>query len=183
MDNSYNFRYLLANDNCIIVSNDSMLFINVYLPSTRSEADVDKLQLIIEDIVTVVNSSNWSAIILGGDLNCNILSNSTTSVFINSQLRQCGLKPTYDFINEINNKTFTFNVAKRNAFSLIDFFFIKGFSANELLSYEIIDSITNSSDHCPIRLSIDSPIFMSLLEHPAQDSERSTNVNFQNIFW
>lgn len=119
-----NISCLFSSDNFIAVSVDNLLLVNVYLPSSRSCDDKEKLLFILGSIVTTIENANFCSVLLGGDLNCNVLIKSELSALIDEYFRSVGLKPSYDFLQESNDKKFTFSVPKRNAFSLIDFFSI-----------------------------------------------------------
>ena len=99
-------------------------------------------------------------------------SNLLLDRFVNLQLY-----PTYNFIPESNNITFTFRAEKRNVNSLIDFFLISSSLVSSLISFSICNPPTNSSDHCPILLNLCSDalnIFRSPT-HPDPDGFRHSS--------
>jgi len=72
----FHISCVFNNDNCIIISADDILLINVYLPSTRSSAEKENLHLVLDSIVSPIEMSKCTSEILGGDLNRNVLKKS-----------------------------------------------------------------------------------------------------------
>lgn len=113
-------------ENFIIVAADNLTLINVYFPSSKSTNEREFLSLLLDDLLFQLEALHSTAMILGGDLNCNILNKNFASDLINTKLNSIELYSSYQFVKEINNKQFSFSVPKRKAFTLIDFFLLEG---------------------------------------------------------
>src|SRR5688572_23293625 len=90
-----------------------------------------------------IEDSVYTVLLLGENLNCNVLLKWNISCLINCKFKSVGLIPSYYIITEFNNKSFTFSVPKRNAFSLVDFFYVDGFANNYILAYVLAYDILN----------------------------------------
>jgi len=77
-------------------------------------------------------------------------------------------------MNEVNGRNLTLTVAKRNAFCLRNFFYIRGIVNNDLLAYEMIYDVENVSDHCAIKLFCCS----DLLGVTASNTENHTVIDY-----
>ena len=148
---------LVADKNFIILKADQLLLVNVYFPSVQSSFDYDNLVVLLDNIIDICAGVVHKDIIIAGDHNCNVLSNSKVSLLINSKFNSINTVHSYNFLNEKFGKLFTFCVPNRNSYSLIDFFFLSKDLGKKAKSYEIVDHVANFSDHLPIKISFDFP--------------------------
>ena len=109
-------------------------------------------------------------ILICGDCNCNVLSDTRVSQLINNKFAALKATHSYNFLNELNNKRFTFSVSSRDAHSLIDFFFLSRNLGSKAICFEIIDHVTNLSDHLPIKLVIPESAFIGCFNSKTDDT-------------
>ena len=75
---------IASTDHYIIVKADKLLLVNVYLPSGKTVNCFETVGVILSEIVNICASIAYDAILIGGDLNCNVLKSSPLSDLINS---------------------------------------------------------------------------------------------------
>src|SRR6266516_1786593 len=144
---------IAADNNFIILRLDDFLFVNIYLPSSSGISNHANLLLILSNLIDCCSKLSHKDILIGGDCNCNVLTNSNSALFILNLLRSLDVDHSYKFLAESNNRKFSFCVPKRNAFSLIDFFFLSNNLGQVSSLFEILVGSLNFSDHLPIKIT------------------------------
>ena len=165
-------------DRYVIIQFDNLILINVYLPCCKNFEDREVLCSVFSCISNDISDLSYSYAILGGDINCNITKRSEISDIINAYIINMGLVLSTNLNPAFNDIEYTFSVPARNAFSVIDHFFISSnFKACDLLSLETIDHVDNFSDHLPLKLKLqfDSKQLYSNLTMP------STGKNVEDV--
>ena len=101
------------------------------------------------------------------DLNQNILTDHPHAIQINNLFGSLNALHSFNFIKESHDCNFSFSVPNRNAFSLIDFFLLSNNLGSLAISFDIVDDITNLSDHRPIKITFPLLEFLSLFPSPS----------------
>ena len=136
-----------------------LLLINVYLPSVRSAEDQDALYLILCEIDSFIANIDCNYVVIAGDFNCNVTQCNATSKLINDWMADHNLTLANKLLSTPSTITHTFSGKSRDAYSLIDHFYVSNSPANLAHSIKDIDANENFSDHIPIVLNIDSVIY------------------------
>lgn len=146
---------LLIKDRVVILLIDHLVFVNVYMPCDDGTIESKDLAIeILSDITDVLSSSQYQGIIFGGDLNCDLSTDSHISPAVNDFLSDFNLK--YFDMKRHNRDAFTFSNASRNAFSLIDYLCVSEELYNCMHSYHTVTCV-NLSDHEPVLLCLRFP--------------------------
>ena len=129
---------LVADANFIILKADKLLLINVYFPNVQSDNDYDALSVILDNIIGFCACSDHDDILVGGDINCNVLNQTRTSRLINSKFASIDICHSYNFRHEKYNKSITFSASGRDAHSLINFSFCLLTSVKTLIRLKLL---------------------------------------------
>src|SRR5207245_1759860 len=94
---SNNIKFIENRDRFVCLVFDSIILINVYLPSANSRAEIDVLIDVLSEIkevlgyaVKALNSRDVN-VVIGGDFNININSNSKAATLINNFMIEMSL--------------------------------------------------------------------------------------------
>lgn len=134
------------------LSNNSYVFINVYLPVDSRNNDIGELIKVIQDIKYIIDESNDSKIILLGDMNCdfsrdNNFVNFIKQFFLDNDLLSVWTKFTCDFTY---SQTRMINGSERTYFSVIDHFSVSKDLLENCIDASPILTQDNLSNHTPI---------------------------------
>ena len=83
--------------NFIIMRFDALLIVNVYLPGSNSVVARDKLRVLLMTLVDCCSQISFKEIVIGGDCNCNILSEDFSAVLINDMFKSINAFHSYNF--------------------------------------------------------------------------------------
>jgi len=86
------------------------------LPHCRSTAEHEMLLRILNDIVSDIKDINYSYIVWGGDMNCNVLQSSAVSNLTNENMCKLDLILCNSLFNTAATIDYTFVAASRSAF-------------------------------------------------------------------
>ena len=75
----------------VINSIGRILFINVYLPGTSTCDNTEQSIDILDDIFDICNNITYDYMFFGGDINCDLTSNSNRAVQLSDKITQFGL--------------------------------------------------------------------------------------------
>jgi Reverse transcriptase (RNA-dependent DNA polymerase)/Endonuclease/Exonuclease/phosphatase family len=138
---------LYSCDRCIVVKIGKNIFVNLYLPCAGT---LDR-NLLIEDllnnVLNVVSEHADCAILLGGDLNCDLDGLSEAAIAINAfvhdnNLTRCDLL--------LNCRVDTYVNVALDRHSHLDYFIVS--DEHSVSSMEVINEGFNMSDHLPVRI-------------------------------
>jgi hypothetical protein len=166
------------------------MFINVYLPcETGSADDWNTLHEIIANISNVIENSDATFIIVGGDLNVNCSRDTPHARVLNDFFKTYKLMPVNNMAPsaEIKIIEYTFCNEKLNQFSLIDYFCVSSSLQSSVVRYSTIDSASNHSDHLPLELTLRLPDVCELYKclknlnfsYKRNDLTSNNNANFR----
>ena len=164
-------------DKYTIVALDKLLLINVYLPCSRNAQDRDELCSIFSRIYGDIEHLNSYYIVLGGDINCNVNQPSETAKLINDFVSKLGLSVCNNFLNTPCLIEYTFAAESRQAYSIIDHFFVSDRSPNHVSSLDVIHDVDNHSDHLPLLMKLERSITDACRSN---NSPAVNNISSQN---
>jgi len=130
-----------------IMSINMSLIINVYFPCTSPGSDV-VLQAILLDISDIISLYPDYDIILGGDINNELIDNTKSSIIIRNFISEFKLNLCQDIIKPNCSYTY-FNEALQH-FSFVDYFIISNSLRDKLLQFKVVVDKVNLSDHLPV---------------------------------
>jgi len=121
-------------------------------------------------------------IICGGDMNYNMHLDDVKATHIKNTMSQIGLYLCNSYLNTPSNFDYTFAVINRNAYSLIDHFFVSGIQPNYARSL----SANNFSDHLPVVLQLDNAVIKNcqcgiVMARELNDTVIDSKTNFDWI--
>ena len=171
---------LASADRYMIVAMDNLMLINVYLPCCQSLSDREELYSTLGRIeCEIVDCNSCMYTICGGDMNAQLLESSESSRIINSFMKKLNLVPCNNFLEKPCSFDYTFAVESRNAYSIIDYFYVTNVSSNFVISLDVIHDVNNLSDHLPLKLEISNKIIQlcSSRTNSAKKSSDFSNYN------
>ena len=131
------------------------MIINVYLPCCGTARDCDNLCAILDEVKNEIESVDYCYIVLGGDTNHNMQSKDPLGNRILQSYANLGLTLCNNYLSNPNCIDHTFRVESRNAYSVIDHFFVSSTQPNYVNSLVTLDTAFNFSDHLPLVLNLD----------------------------
>ena len=143
----------------------SLIIVNVYMPYFNANDITNQTTLYSEVLAfvgTVMNDNPHSKFIVLGDMNCNLYLDNPFSNLLNSLIRDhrlvCtyDLNPVFDFSNE-----YTRCNHKQGSYTLLDYILISEELISFVNSIEILNNALNTSDHLPVKLSLEIDIVSS----------------------
>ena len=158
-----------STDRYIVVALDNLLLVNVYMPCCRNALDHELIHNILYQIGSVMNEIDHSYVIIGGDINCNVFDQSVLSKLINDDIHNLGLSVCNQFLDKPCNIEYTFAAESRQAYSIIDHFFVSNIASNFVRSLDVIHDVDNHSDHLPLVLELDCFVLNSVVNCDAMN--------------
>jgi hypothetical protein len=172
--------------------NMEILVINVYLPCDDGYRGPNYQVLVdtLNDIATIIMDSQFSSLIIGGDLNCDF-SRSTPHVrAVSDFLIHNDIKPGIDHV--LTEVDYTFESKSSHSRSCIDHFTFSSDLFYALTKLETCDGVDNFSDHRALTCELDINInYASRPEHSnpsrpnwhkaSQDDLRMYSVHLERL--
>jgi hypothetical protein len=172
-----NAEVILLHEKFIIIKINELILCKAYLPCRNSSNRVLQYNDIVELIIEELMEFKSCTIIFGGDLNCDLSSNSHSSRAICKLSEALSLERTDQIMAVHDNVTFC-NLQGTSS-SLIDYFLVSTSIVNNVISLKTLDNGTNLSDHLPLCIAISDLIQDSLLM-PLPDSNRKQTPSNKN---
>jgi hypothetical protein len=141
-------RIIQIDERFIILSVGDILLCNVYLPCKSTMFSTEVFIDTVEVIADTVRNTNSKVIIIGGDFNVNLNSNSSMAEVIFDMCADLKLLRT-DQLMAANDKV-TYRNSNETASSLIDYFLVSGNIIDDVLAVRTVDNGANFSDHIPL---------------------------------
>ena len=150
--------FVKCSERYVVIKLDSLLLINVYLPTIVNDADLCTMQSIFAEIDDIVGLFSNYKIVFAGDFNTNICINITKNEMLRDYIAKYDLIPCNNIIN--SNLNFTYFHETLQCSSYIDFICISKCIDTDLVEFKVLDLAYNLSDHHPVlaRISIESSI-------------------------
>ena len=162
----------------------STIFLNVYLPNIKVEADKEiltELLVCIEDVLVRFSSCK---LILGGDLNLNLINGNNSEWSTNlfkEFMQRYDLLLCDNFLSNPDSLQFTFSNETTGRFSLIDYFVVSRSLFDSVQDCVIYDNPINMSDHNPVMLSISDCFDLSTNVNNLDEIKMSDIPKSQNV--
>src|ERR1043165_1643321 len=140
---------IITYDRVVSITLCDMMFINVYLPCESGSADDwNNLHEIIANICDVIENSDATFIIVGGDMNVNCSRDTPHARVLNDFCKTYNLMPANNMApsEEIKVIEYTFCNEKLKQFSLIDYFCVSSSLQSSVLKYSTIRSEEHTSE-------------------------------------
>lgn len=141
----------------VIVALDKTLLVNVYLPSVKTENDKLIFLDVLASIECVLSKFSGYNIVLGGDLNLNLVNNADWAAKTFSQFMcSFNLLLCDSFLYDDNSIKYSFSADCHGklSYSLIDYFVVSRCLFDSVQNCTIVDSAINMSDHNPVLLHV-----------------------------
>jgi exonuclease III len=167
---------------CVVLS--STIFINVYLPSIKSDSDKEIFIDPLSCIEVLLSNYKDCKIVWGGDLNLSLvgINNIDWAAKMFKQFMQVyDLMLCDNFVCDENSLQYTFFNHAACRYSLIDYFIVSRQLFDSVQDCVIIDSPINMSDHNPVILKISDCIESIVPSAPNKSSGKCTSTRSKNI--
>ena len=153
---------------CIIKLFDCIIIVNLYLPCVGTVDRIMILDEVINEVANVFELNANCTFLVGGDLNCDLDSDSDAAKMINSFSTNFGLKRCDD-ITGYRHVTYV-NTALNHS-SCVDYILTS--DPDSVHNFDVIDEGSNLSDHLPLVMRLQCNITEKVKRHsiPAQNNE------------
>ena len=137
----------------------NIILINCYMPYFNNNDITSQLNLYVDALAfvdSVIKDNPDSKFIIMGDMNCNIYSgNNQFASVLNDFITDRKLTCTYDLKQDFDySSSFTRSNLKLNSYSLLDYVFVSESLVPYVTSVNILDSVSNLSDHLPVAVDL-----------------------------
>ena len=165
-------KYSRCSERFALIVIQDFLFVSVYFPTAKSDAELCIVQSMLADIEEAFSSFPSLQIVCGGDFNVNLEKVSGYSNVFVKFMRDYGLISTHEVIP--SNMNYTYCHESLQHFSYIDYFLIANALKDRLLDFKILDLAYNFSDHnplfveiaCKLTLGASRPVILQREESP-----------------
>jgi len=176
-------KCLMCSERFVIISFESTIFVNVYLP-TYSKENSTIITEILSDITGVICLYPNYKIVCGGDFNTVFPTDSSASKLIRSFMSNCKLTLCTDIIAP--NCNYTFVKETQQHYSFIDYFMISTDIVDTLIQFKVRDDLINLSDHIPIHIAVCINVPESVLQlgdNVSQSKEKACSALPLRLRW
>ena len=136
----------------------SILLVNVYMPSTNEEEDLDEYSEILFEVSSICIRNTTDFIVMGGDWNADPVRNDRRTKLFKEFIKNENLYNALDI--EISDVPYTFVSSNKDnrCYSTLDHFLISPSLKCSISEYRAEFHALNGSDHVPIVLTLDIDI-------------------------
>lgn len=144
---------ILLTERMTIVQLNKLLIFNVYLPY-ESPTSVLVTQSILDEAASVILQHPQCDVLFGGDMNCNLHSNTRDANVIKKFVSNYSLMFSDATLLSVNPNPKTYRHKTLPASSYIDFVMVSASLLGNLSTCVIIDDVLNLSDHDPVSITM-----------------------------
>lgn len=175
-------QILTCADRYAIIRFMDFIIVNAYMPCSGSKDRFLITENILHEISEYLVCLNGEIVVMGGDMNADLIQSENSSDLINKFLNDNALNRCDTPFQKSNCNNFTYYNDALGHYSNLDYFFVSDLS--KLTGFNILEPSVNLSDHRPIMVLFSIDIKEPVTSHSAQvQSKTKEKTSVSQLRW